>query len=269
MSNDVVVCKNTSIGETSLSNNSILQSVDNALRVLELFKTNEELGVTQIALELNIAKSSAFRLLNTLREWRYVTKNEETDQYCLGIQFAIWGEIAISRNVLVSAAKPHLVNLAMQAREISYLTILEDDFHVRFIDRVTDNSRTTVFGSQVGSTMPAYCTASGKSLLANLSDERLEEYFKIVKLEKLTDKCITDKTVLKAQLEEIKKLGYSFDDEESEHGLSCIATAIINSRGKAVAAISISGPTGRITLDMEDKIKLLKDTAEKILIDID
>ena len=249
-------------------NASILQSVDNAFRLLELFKTKEELGVTQISQELKIAKSSAFRLLNTLKEWKYVTKNEETDQYRLGIQFAVWGEIAKSRNVLVSAAKPYLVDLALQVREISYLTILEDDFHVRFIDKVADSSRTALFGSQIGNTMPAYCTASGKAMLAFLPNERQEEYFRIANLIELTPKSITDVDTLKKQLKEIKVKGYSFDDEESEQGLSCYATPIINLAGDVVAAVSVSGPTGRITLDSEEKIKLLKETAQKIVNEI-
>jgi DNA-binding IclR family transcriptional regulator len=243
---------------------SALQSLENALRLIELFRENEELGVTQIAAELKVSKSTAFRLLYTLSKWHYVRQNEDTDRYRLGMQFAFWGDLVNTRNEIVALIHPYLLRLTDEVKEVSYLTILEEDLYVRFIDRVTFSTLLN-YGSMIGNRRPAYCTASGKAILAFLPPEKLDDCLRRIKLKRITDTTITTKQRLREALAEIRRNGYSADDEESDAGLSCFATPIIGMNGYPVAAISMSGPTGRIIIDKEEKIRLLKRTAKQIM----
>ena len=244
---------------------SILQSVDNALKVIELFKDYEELGVTQIADELGIAKSTAFRLLNTLRSRKYVIKNDKTDNYRLGFLFATLGDIVKNRNEIIRISQPYLAELTLDVLEVSYLSILEDDYNIRFINKISENTRISIYSSPVGNTMPAYCTAAGKAILSKLPEPRIEQYIRIVDLNKLTPNTITEKDKLRNELIKINQSNLSIDNEESEPGLTCFATSILNPIGDVIAAISISGPTGRITIDKNNKIKALQKTAENIM----
>jgi DNA-binding IclR family transcriptional regulator len=241
-----------------------LQSLENALQLIELFRENEELGVTQIADKLKVSKSTAFRLLFTLSKWHYVRQNEETDRYRLGMQVAVLGDLVNARNEIVALIHPYLVRLTDDVKEVSYLTILEEDLFVRFIDRVTFSSLLN-YGSMIGHRRPAYCTASGKAMLAFFPPDKLNEALRRMKLKRLTQTTITTKTMLLKTLAEIRENGYSVDNEESDPGLSCFATPIFNANGQPIAAISISGPTGRIMIDREDKITLLKGTAAEIM----
>lgn len=242
----------------------ILQSLENAFRVIELFRENEELGVSQISRELSLAKSTAYRLLATMEKWGYVKKNEETDRYRLGMKFAIWGSLVQNRNEIVRLAHPHLVRLSSSVNEIVFLGVLEEDFYVRYLDRLMTTTVLSSYGSPVGNRMPAYSTACGKALLAGLPPERLAEYMETAVLKKLTPTTITSKAALAKELQAIRERGYAMDDEESEVGLSCFAVPVCERSGRPIAAISISGPTGRVLLDKEKKLEILFETAKKI-----
>lgn len=243
---------------------SILQSLENAFRVIELFRENEEQGVSQISRELSMAKSTAYRLLATMEKWGYVKKNEETDRYRLGVQFAVWGSLVQSRNEIVKLAHPHLARLSRSINEIVFLGVLEDDFFVRYLDRLMTSSALSSFGSPIGNRMPAYTTACGKALLAHLPPERLVHYMDGAHFERLTATTITSKTALTKELQTIRRRGFSEDNEESELGLSCFAVPVRERGGQALAAISISGPTGRVLVDKDIKLEKLMDTAKKI-----
>lgn len=243
---------------------SILQSLENAFRVIELFRDNEELGVSQISRELSLAKSTAYRLLATMEKWGYVKKNQETDRYRLGMKFAVWGSLVQSRNEIVKLAHPHLARLSGNVNEIVFLGVLEEDFFVRYLDRLMSNTVLSAYGSPIGNRMPAYSTACGKVLLAHLPPAQLAHYMENAEFVGMTATTITSKADLARELEVIRERGYGEDNEESELGLSCFAVPVRERGGRAIAAISISGPTGRVLVDRESKLEKLIETAKQI-----
>lgn len=245
---------------------SILHSLENAFRVIELFRDSEELGVSQISRELSLAKSTAYRLLTTMEKWGYVKKNEETDRYRLGMKFAIWGSLVQSRNEIVRLAHPHLAQLSSSVNEIVFLGVLEDDFYVRYLDRLMTNTVLSAYGSPIGNRMPAYSTACGKVLLAHLPPAQLAQYMEKATFEEMTPTTITSKSALLQELEQIRACGFGEDNEESERGLSCFAVPVKDGGGRAIAAVSISGPTGRVLVDREIKLEKLLETAKNIAV---
>ena len=111
--------------------------------------------------------------------------------------------------------------------------------------------------SRIGSRTKAHSCAVGKVLLADLSEDQLDEYAQQQGLPKLTERTLTDPARLKEHLKAVKKRGYAVDDEENERGIRCVAAPIRNESGRVIAATSISGPAIRITRER------IRDTLQK------
>ena len=120
--------------------------------------------------------------------------------------------------------------------------------------------------SRVGLRVPVHCSSVGKVLLVGLSEGALEEIVKEKDLVKRTDNTITDLVKLKAHIKTVQAQGYAFDDEENEKGIRCVGAPIYDQRGQVIAAISISGPTIRITKQLLEKT--LKNAVIKTALDI-
>jgi DNA-binding IclR family transcriptional regulator len=106
--------------------------------------------------------------------------------------------------------------------------------------------------SRVGSTAPAYCTGVGKAMLACLPDTELARFFSRVGFERYTERTVTSRDELLADLERVRARGYAVCDEEHEEGVSCVAAAIRGRRGEPSAAISLSGPSARMARHLAD-----------------
>ncbi|HCJ58459.1 MAG TPA: hypothetical protein DHV55_14680 [Clostridiaceae bacterium] len=116
----------------------------------------------------------------------------------------------------------------------------------------------------IGSRMPAYCTGMGKAMLAYIDDEKINNLLPDA-LEPMTEHTITDKNELLKRLADIREKGYAMDNEENSIGLRCIAAPIFDHKGNAKYAISVSGPTVRMTdKRMKNIISIIKDSARKI-----
>ncbi|HHV38882.1 MAG TPA: IclR family transcriptional regulator [Tepidimicrobium sp.] len=247
----------------SKKNVNVLQSVNNAFRAIEVLTEVEEIGVTHLSQKLGIGKSTAFRILTTLEVWGYVKKNEDTSRYRLGMKFADIGAIVLDRLEIVNYARPYLEQLTSQFNETSHLGILEDNYNIRFIDKVRG---TTMFSmkSLVGGTTPAYCTGMGKAILANLPSSRIESYLQNVKLERFTPNTITDKDEFLEELGYIRDRGYSIDNEENELGLTCYGAPIFDSSNTPIAAISVSGSTPKMREKKDEMIQGVISAARSI-----
>ncbi len=241
----------------------ILQSVDNALRLIDILCQVEEVGVTELSKEMGLGKSTAFRLLTTLESRGYVRKNEENNKYRLGMKFAYIGTVVLNRVEIARYSRPFLERLTQSFNEASHLVAMEDDGSVRFLDKVSGTSFVHM-ESFVGGKKPSYCTASGKVLLANMPAEKALAHLSNQKFEEYTEKTIIDKSKILEELEKIKLQGYAMDDEESEFGLTCYAAPIYNSSNEVIAAVSMSGPTSRMEKQKEERISSVIETAKKI-----
>lgn len=246
-----------------VSKESGLSSVENALRVLELFTPNEaEKRVTEIAKELNLAKSTVARLLKTLLKHGYVKQNEETKKYSLGNKIlTLYGSL-IENLEIVKEAYPFLKALADETSEAILLAQLEQDY-VIYIEEIKSTYSIKIFAHK-GRINPVHSTSSGKVLLAHKSTEEIEAFLS-TRLEKTTAKTIIDKDTLRQQLMQIREVGYSYIENEYIDGIFSVAAPVRDYSNEVIAAVALVGPTQRINKEKTQQyIKMVSETAKKI-----
>lgn len=240
----------------------ILSSVYHVLEILDLLAQEQILGVAEISSRLKLNKTSVFRYLYTLESGGYVYKTSDA-KYVLGKKFVYMGSIVGERQTEFSLARPELVKLRDQVNETVHLSILLSDFTIMFIDKVSGN-QTLQMRSQIGYQIPAYCSGSGKVLLAGVLGTEREAELENIKLVKKTENTIVSYPVLLQELKKIKEQGYGEEAGEAEEGLSCIAVPVRNLQRQVIAAVSISGATIKFQERREKYVASLKETAQRI-----
>ena len=236
----------------------IIQSIDRALQVLELFSLEKpEWGVTEISKVLNIYKSNVHNVLTTLAERSFVKKDSKTDKYKLGIKFFELGSVVIKNMDLRKIAHPHIEKLSKEFNETVHLGVL-DEGRVVSIEREESN-KGLCSHIEIGKRTPLHCTAVGKAIMAYLSENEINLIIKEKGLEKFTENTITNKEKLEKEFKKIREQGYAVDNMEHEEGVRCVAGPIRDYTGKVIASMSISGPAFRINesniLDIAKKVK--------------
>lgn len=222
------------------------QVLDRVIQILKCFTAQKpELQFAELAACLTLHKSTLYRLLEAMRSHGLVEQDGETGKYRLGLRLFEFGMIAIGQLEISKCAAPFLEKLVEQTGETAHLCIFEDP-DVVYVGKV-ESKQTLRMPSYIGRRNPAYCTGVGKAILANLSPEELDAYLARTPLQAFTPKTIATPEALKKQLKEICVRGYSVDDEEISEGLRCIGAAIRDHSGKVIGAISVAGPTMRVT----------------------
>lgn len=241
----------------------ILQSVDKALAVLNLFENTEALSLTEVAKELGCGKTIAFRLLFTLEKRGFLLKLED-GRYSLGIRlFHLGGKVHYKKN-LVSLMHSVLAELTSRVNDTVHLIIWQDAVHVILVDEVLPNQRLMAVG-QTHEARPAHMTSTGMALLSTRSDEEILEYAKNTLFEKKTKNSIASLTQLMNDISFVRERGYAINNQLYENGVCSIAVPIVKKSGEAANfAVSVSGPAERIVSNEENILQALKETAEKI-----
>lgn len=243
-------------------NQYILNSVDNTLSLLNLFFDYEELSVNDAAKLLGLSRSTVFRFMVTLENRGFLSKTDHAT-YRLGLNMFSLGMLAYNRMELAALIHPHLQDIARKTGETSHLGIVDDGVHIMFIDRALGTAQLKM-ETALGYRQFAHHTASGKAILGFQSDQVIREYIKRVSFEKLTPASLSNASELLLLLDKVKKDGYACDNEESELGLTCFAVPIVDATGRAVASVSISGPTTRMEKNKKSHIVLLKNTVAEL-----
>ena len=226
----------------------VIQTVANALRLLEAFREEEELGVTELSRRLVLHKNNVFRLLATLEEKGYVEQSPGSERYRLGIRCLEAGQAYVRSRSLIPLARPVLAAMARETGETVHLGVLVD-FEVVHLDG-EQPERLVLTSTRVGQRLPAHCTALGKALLAS-GEPLLWERFEAARirggvLPRRTAATITDRDKFFDHLRGVAGQGYALDLEECEEGLCCAAAPVVDARGHAVAALSVSAPIFRL-----------------------
>lgn len=199
------------------------------------------LSNTELAEKLGVDKATASRLAATLARYGYIERDEPSRCYMLGPQIITLGRKAVGRLSLVDTARPFLNQLMEQTGECAHLAI-QAQGRALYIAQV-ESPATLRVNAQVGTMNPLHCTALGKILLAYGAAEISTA------LEAYTENTITGPDQLKTHLEAVRQAGYAVDDEEFDPGVRCIAAPVFSQPGRAAAAIGVSGPSSRITLE--------------------
>ena len=224
---------------------STLSSVSNAARLLKEFGRGErEMGVTELSRRLDIGKSTAHRLLNTLTEERLLEQDPETGLYRLGLIMHELGANVQASLDIHTAASPVMDQLRNITQETIQIAVL-DGREVVYVERRESPQTIRLFG-RVGHRNDAHCTSTGKILLAYLPSADLDTTLHGWKLKKQTPYTVSDHATLRQQLDQVRRQGYAENVNESEIGLASIAAPIRDFRGNVVAALSVAGPIQRL-----------------------
>ena len=178
----------------------------------------------------------------------FVRQDAVTRDYALGFKLVELGSCLLEQIDLRKEAEPFLHDLSRRTKETTYLVIL-DRTEVVYLDKIESEDASTVLRAtaKVGQRNAANSCAVGKTLLAELPEEELNALIRQMPLLRKTENTITDPLHLKEHLKAVRDRGYAVDDEESERGIRCVAAPVRDERGRAVAAVSISGPAIRVT----------------------
>ncbi|MFZ1084761.1 MAG: IclR family transcriptional regulator [Terracidiphilus sp.] len=222
-----------------------VQALDRAFAVLDLLgESDTPLGLAQVALSLQLHKSTAHRFLMVLERHRMVERTV-SGKFRLGLRLFDLGNRAIEQYDLRDRAQPHLRRLVAETEETAHLCILEGA-HVIYIDKI-EPARSVRMITRIGASNPVHCTSVGKAMLAFLPEDRLNELLARTRFERFTHRTIATVEALRAEIEKTRRRGYAVDDEEFEEGLRCIAVPILDAQRLPVAAVSVSGPSFRVT----------------------
>ena len=218
-----------------------IQSLARGLKILVIMSDCENgIGITELADQLGVDKSTASRLVQTLLKDGFVQKAKDERSYTLGPMLVNLSRSVITRMPLRDSAKPYLKKLVEVSGECSHIAIYAQG-KALYIDQMESPSTLRV-NVEVGQLAPLHCTALGKILLA------FGNYPLPVELEGHTEKTINDLQALEKELEIVRKKGYAIDDEEFDNDVRCISVPVFDFREKLVGAIGISGPSVRLGL---------------------
>lgn len=222
-----------------------LSSVANAIRLVKAFTEDEyEIGISNLSRRLGLGKSTVHRLASTLIEADFLEKNPDTGAYRLGLALFELGALVRRKMDVANEARPFLKALMEKTGETVHLAVL-DHASVLYINTIASRQAIRM-SSTVGARVPSHSSSEGKVLLAQRSAEFIESVI-AVGLTSRTPKTIVKAQALRDELATVRQRGYAFDDEETEVGLRSLAAPIRSHSGQTIAAISIAGPTQRVS----------------------
>lgn len=222
-----------------------LSSVASAVRVLKAFTaTRPNWGVADLAEHLAMSRSTVHRILSTLTDEGLLEQDPDTARYRLGLAlFDLAAAVPSQRNLHEAVLLP-MTDLRNATGETVQVGVL-DGRQVVYVERLESPHTLRLF-TELGRRNDAYCTASGKVLLAFAPDAALRKLLDGWVLESKTDHTITSRPALRAHLAEVRARGYAENRHEFEVGVVSIAAPIRNASGETVAALSVAGPADRI-----------------------
>jgi DNA-binding IclR family transcriptional regulator len=222
----------------------IVGSVDRALRIMLLLRDEGSLTLTAVSRALDVAPSTAHRLLTTLLRHGFVRQDSATRAYLPGRALLEIGLAAVGSLDIRRVARPELEALTSELEETTHL-VVRDGNTVLFLDTV-ESPRAVRVTDRTGITLPAHCTAAGKVLLAQLDHDALRTLWGDAALARLTPRSHVERPALERELAAIREAGYATNFAESERGLSAVAAAIPEPGAAATMSVSVSVPSEHI-----------------------
>jgi len=245
--------------DSSTTSAYYIESLARGLRVLSTFSEEQPvLSLTDISQKLQINKTTTYRLLSTLETLGYLQRDQQTKLYRPALEVLRLGFVVLSGMEVRQVAAPYLRQLVDEVQETVNLAVL-DNHEVVYVDRVGSNHMVNVY-RPIGSRLPAYCTSTGKALLAFLSPEELESILTVTTWSPLTENTIVTPEALKENLELVRQRGFADSNAEMIPELRAVAAPIRQNDGQVVATVNISAPTHRISYD-----KLISELGPKVV----
>ena len=241
-----------------------VKAVDKACLLIDLVSNHPEgIGITELASQAGMYKSTVHRLLGTLTNRGFIEQDSGTGKYKLGYALLDFGMKLLSSIDLRHEAMTYLQELAVASNEVVHLAIL-DQGEIVYVEKV-ESQNTTRMHSRVGKRVAVHATGLGKAILAFLPLPETMTIIDAYGLPVLTEHTITDRTEFLKSLADTREKGYAVDIEENQVGISCIAAPIWDNNHRVVAACSVSGPSVRMTAQrMEELYPLVTQTGLQV-----
>lgn len=233
------------------------------MAVLERLATSQNgLGLSELTRELSMPKSSTYVTLLTLERLGYLHRNQETGRYMFGMKILSLSNMAVNGLNLRKLAAPYLRQLMNRTKLTVHMAIQEQ--HEAVIIEKADSPFTPKVETWVGKRMGIHCTAAGKALLSDWSEEDIDKLIRFG-LPRYNDNTIVSPKKLKKELATVAKEGYALDDEEETIGSRCVGAPIRDQTGKVVAAVSVAGYKQQIHQDtFSSLVSCVQETAASI-----
>lgn len=225
-----------------------VRSLTRALSLLRhLAESGDGMSLTELSEAACLPPSTTHRLLTTLESERFVRPDTHGGQWRVGVAaFIVGTAFARSRDKL-SLARPYLRRLMEMSGETANLFVESDNEAICIGQIESRHAMRAITG--VGGRVLMHSSGAGKILLAHMDTARRQRVLATMPLPRETQRTITDRGLLEAEIEGVINLGYAVDDEEHALGLRCVAAPLFDELGQAVAAISVSGPSARIPVE--------------------
>lgn len=239
-----------------------IAAIERTLTVVEAFNGQREVSLGELASRTRMIKSSVFRILYTLGQLGYAEKDTQGrysltsrwENLCLGAQ---------PTRELIRLSAPLMTVLLNHFKETVNLGVI-DGGDVLYI-YVLESPHAFRLAAHAGMRSPLHSTALGKCLLSHLSSEKVHEILKKNPIRELTPHTVRNEAAFKRGLSRVRAQGYAVDNGEDSSGARCVAAPILNAAGEVVAAISISGPAGRVNPKRDRELaNSLVDTCRRI-----
>lgn len=244
-----------------------IESVDNALKIILLLGERAELRLTDVSKYLNVASSTAHRLLAMLQYRGFVRQDRRTKSYrpgtaLTGVAFSILQSFDVRATV-----RPFLEKLNVELEETVHLGVLDGNT-VRFIDAV-ESPRAVRVTARLGRSMPAHCASTGKAMLAQLSASDLKRLYPDDELPGMTQHSIRSRAELEQELDIVRRRGFATSNEESEDGVCSLAVAFSSGDTPTQVALNVAVPINRMNPAqnrlISESLRSVVSDAEKLL----
>lgn len=236
------------------------QSADKILTVVEtMVRGGIPMRLSDIAKQSGLPQSTAFRMINALRERGYIGQDENTEQYFLTLKFSAIGDMVRAKFDLRDLARPYMERIAAECKNLCYLAVEQDGGAV-YIDMATPPGAVLARMPFIGKHVPLHCAGIGMILLSERSDQEVNAY-----LRTLEPNIANDPEFLRSKIEEIRRNGYSALADRLEIDKGSVAMGLRNYSGQVVAALSVGGAVTDFTPAYVEMVRdLLKEATTSI-----
>lgn len=235
------------MADTGLSPHQTNISSIKLLKILELLASQAApLGLYEIAAQCGMNQSTALRFLMSLVRTGYAAQNEKTGKYHVTFKICALAENVKSYSNVRNLAYPYMEKAAAAFQETCNLSVLEN-YSLVYIAQAVGTGKILMSTQRIGHVAPLYCTGAGKLMLMELPEAEIKEYLDRARPVRYTEQTVTEFEPLMRELEEARRRGCAFDNEECETGVRCVAAPIRDYSGKITTAVSVSGPVVRMT----------------------
>lgn len=220
-------------------------SVDNALRLLLLFSEQRSVRIADASRVLDVARSTAHRMVQMLQYRGFVVQNPETRAYVAGPELIRMALAVVQQIDVRTVALPVMERVRAELNETVHLGELRGT-EIFFLESL-ESTKSVRVGQRTGVSMPAHCTASGRALLAALSQEQLHALYPSTRLPKVTETTISSRRELEAELAATGNRGYAINFGQSEPDVHSVAVPVLDVLGRARVSLAVAAPPSRLT----------------------